>query len=83
MGGNQERNRWLVIDDPALKAAIAEPYQAVGRPYLAANDTGEASARQRRVIDSAAYLVEHIAEVPAMVIAVRLDRLAPSAENIM
>lgn len=81
MGGNLERNRWLVIDDPELKAAIAEPYQAVGRPYLAANESDHVDARQRRVIDSATYLVDHIAEVPAMVIAMRLDRLSEQAKN--
>lgn len=81
MGGNQERNRWLVIDDPDLKAAIAEPYQAVGRPYLAAGADSTATARQQRVVDSASYLVEHIAEVPTMVIALRLDRLPETAQN--
>ena len=86
MGGNLERNRWLVVDDPELKAAIAPYYQQVGRPYLAANrevtagiaDTG----RQSKVLDSAEFLVEHIAEVPAMVIAMRLDRLPDGAANI-
>jgi nitroreductase len=81
MGGNQERNRWLVIDDPELKAAIAEPYQAVGRPYLAAGADSTATARQQRVIDSASFLVEHIAEVPTMVLALRLDRLPETAQN--
>ena len=81
MGGNLERNRWLVVDDPELKAAIAEPYQAVGRPYLAANETDHVDDRQRRVIDSATYLVDHIADVPAMVIAMRLDRLSDQAKN--
>ncbi|MGH9273593.1 MAG: nitroreductase family protein, partial [Acidimicrobiales bacterium] len=81
MGGNQERNRWLVVDDPELKAAIAGPYQAIGRPYLAASAGIDASARQQRVVDSATYLVDHIAEVPAMVIAIRLDRLPEGAAN--
>ncbi len=81
MGGNQERNRWLVVDDPELKAAIAGPYQAVGRPYLAAGAGGVTDARQQRVVDSASFLVEHIAEVPAMVIAMRLDRLPEGAPN--
>jgi nitroreductase len=80
MGGNQERNRWLVIDDPAIKAAIAEPYQAVGRPYLAAAG-GDVDERQQRVRDSAAFLVDRIADVPAMVIAIRLDRLREGAQN--
>lgn len=81
MGGNQERNRWLVVDDPDLKAAIAEPYRAVGRPYLAANAGMEVTERQQRVVDSASYLVDHIADVPAMVIAIRLDRLPDRAPN--
>lgn len=81
MGGNQERNRWLVVDDPELKAAIAGPYQAVGRPYLAAGAGGVTDARQQRVVASASFLVEHIAEVPAMVIAMRLDRLPEGAPN--
>ena len=79
MGGNRERNRWLVVDDPDLKAAIAEPYAAIGRPYLAANAGVDADARQQRVVDSAAFLVDHIAEVPAMVITIRLDRLPDGA----
>ena len=81
MGGNLERNRWLVIDDPDLKAELATLYQAVGRPYLAANDSTQATGRQQRVVDSATYLVDHIAEVPAMVIAMRLDRLRDDAQN--
>jgi nitroreductase len=83
MGGNLERNRWLVVDDPELKAAIAEPYQAVGRPYLAANAAaGPIDDRQQKVIDSATFLVDKIAEVPAMVIAMRLDRLPEGAHNV-
>ncbi len=85
MGGNLERNRWLVVDDPELKAAIAPYYQEVGRPYLAANRETTAGVpdtdRQSKVLDSAAYLVDHIAEVPAMVIAMRLDRLPEGASN--
>jgi nitroreductase len=81
MGGNLERNRWLVVDDPDLKASIGEYYQQVGRPYLAANEGAGPAGRQARVIDSAAYLVDHIAEVPAMVIALRLDRLPEGAPN--
>ena len=81
MGGNLERNRWLVVDEPELKSAIAEYYQQVGRPYLEANEQPGVEGTQARVIDSAAYLVDHIAEVPAMVIAMRLDRLPANASN--
>ncbi len=81
MGGNLERNRWLVVDDPDLKSAIAGYYEQVGRPYLAASAEAGVEGRQARVIDSATYLVDHIAEVPAMVIAMRLDRLPDGASN--
>jgi nitroreductase len=80
MGGNQERNRWMIIDDPAIKAEIAPLYQSVGRPYLAEGGK-DAEGRQARVVESASFLVEHLAEVPAWVIAMRLDRLPEGAPN--
>src|SRR3546814_14172950 len=80
MGGNLERNRWMIIDDPATKAEIAPIYQSVGRPYLAAN--GEAAeGRQARVVESAEFLVDHVADVPAWVLAMRLDPLPAGASN--
>ena len=32
MGGNLERNRWIVVDDPAIKKRIADRFAEVGRP---------------------------------------------------
>ncbi len=80
MGGNQERNRWLISDDAATTAEIAPLYPAVGRPYLAAGGQG-AEGRQARVVESASFLVERIADVPAWVLAIRLDRLPSGASN--
>jgi nitroreductase len=79
MGGNLERNRWLIIDDRELMGQIAPYYQQVGRPYLAANEGAE--GRQAKVVDSALFLVDHIADVPAWAISMRLDRLADNAPN--
>jgi nitroreductase len=64
----------MIIDDPALKAAIATRFAEVGRPYLSANSELRGDDRSQRVIDSATFLVDHLAEVPALVIALRLDR---------
>src|SRR3546814_8862261 len=62
MGGNLERNRWMIIDDPATKAEIAPLYQSVGRPYLAAN--GEAAeGRQARVVERSE---EHTSELQSL-----------------
>ena len=60
-----ERNRWLVIDDPELKAAHrrALPGRRTARTSPPTRPT-QADGRQQRVIDSATYLVDHIAEVP-------------------
>jgi nitroreductase len=74
MGGNLERNRWMIIDDPDKKASIAEHFAAVGRPYLAANAELRPDERTQKVMDSAMHLVDHLAEVPALVLALRLDR---------
>ncbi len=74
MGGNLERNRWMIIDDDETKRAIAGYFAAVGRPYLAANAEIRGDERSRRVIDSATHLIDHLADVPALVLAMRLDR---------
>ena len=79
MGGNLERNRWLLVDDPSLKAEIGRIYAEVGTPYLARNEAEVADDRTGRVIESARFLVEHLADVPVLVIAARLDRLPDSA----
>jgi nitroreductase len=83
MGGNLERNRWLIIDDPETKAFIAERFAAVGRPYLASNSEVRADDRSQRVIDSATFLVDHLVDVPALVISLRLDRppLSPQSQG--
>lgn len=75
MGGNLERNRWMIIDDADTKAKIAEYFAAVGRPYLAGNSEVRADDRSQKVIDSATFLVDHLAEVPALVLSMRLDRV--------
>ena len=81
MGGNLERNRWMIIDDADTKAKIAEYFAAVGRPYLAANSEAPADGRTGKVIDSATYLVDHLHEVPALVLAMRLDRVPDGAST--
>ena len=46
MGGNLERNRWMIIDDADIKARIAERFAEVGRPYLADELRGAARRPQ-------------------------------------
>lgn len=83
MGGNLERNRWMIIDDADLKARIAERFGEVGRPYLEMNAEVRSDDRSRKVIDSAMFLIDHLEEVPALVLSLRLDRppLSPATQG--
>ncbi|MFM2077390.1 MAG: hypothetical protein RJA49_1280, partial [Actinomycetota bacterium] len=56
-------------------------FAEVGRPYLAANAEIRADDRSQRVIDSATFLVDHLAEVPALVLSMRLDRAPLSSQG--
>ena len=80
VGGNLERNRWIIVTDPELKAEIANYYGEVGRPYLAASADIRTDERTARVIDSSIHLIDHLHEVPAFVIPLRLDR-PPAGET--
>lgn len=69
-GGNQGSRRWIVVTDPEVKAKIAELYMATGGEFMvSARDRIAGTGHpQERVMESAAHLAEHLAEVPAIVI---------------
>lgn len=78
IGGNVQVNRWLLVDDPETKRSLAELYRAEGADYLAAGrqqvqDMGN-DATAKRVVDSSIFLLEHLHEVPMMIIPLRMDR---------
>jgi nitroreductase len=76
IGSNREATRWLVLTDPTVKKAVGEIYAEVARPYLAAGRTGVApDSRQARQLAAADHLVEHLHEVPVLVLALRLGRV--------
>jgi nitroreductase len=85
-GGNVQRWRWLVIDDPALKAAIADRYRRAYEPYIdvqktAVQRSGRTDASTMGIIDSSTYLTDHLHEVPVHVIPCMLDRVPPQASQ--
>ena len=69
-GGNQGSRRWIVVREPAIKAKLAEiQLEAAGRWMIEMRDKLAGTDHpQARVMESAAYLAEHLAEVPAIVI---------------
>jgi hypothetical protein len=76
IGSNGLYPHFIVVIDPAKRAALAEFYQRAWDAYLplpfsAANlhfEDPVHEAQQPRVVSSAAHLAEHMADVPALVI---------------
>ena len=68
---NSQSWRWVVVDDPAKRLALAEIYRKGALPYLAAplKASSEAAPGQtERVRDSAQWLAENLERVPVHVI---------------
>jgi nitroreductase len=89
-GSNRQHWEWLVVTDPAQRAAIAKVYKrSLDEYHNAPNNAGnlyaddpERSAIQRRVSDSSRYLGEHMAEVPVLVLpCIRAGRNGLGAGN--
>lgn len=85
-GGNSQGWRWLVVDDAATRAALAEIYRSAGRDYLSdaerrAREAGDEQAA--RVYSSANYLVEVLHRVPVHVIPCIEGRLPEGAPLAM
>jgi nitroreductase len=81
-GGNSQGWRWLVVDDPDLRAQLAALYRKRANPYLGGYRELAPDAKNP-VLDSSEYLTEHLHEVPVFVIPCILGRLpgAPSNEE--
>jgi len=89
-GGNTQNWHFVVVTDPAKRKRLGELYQMGFQLMYGDRDAVRANtpqddvsyvATQERVVDSAAYLAEHMAEVPVHVIPVIEGRLesAPPA----
>ena len=76
-GGNTQRWRWLEVDDPDLRAGLADLYRRAAEPYLdVQRQAVEAAGRggMEAILDSSVYLSDHLHEVPVHVIPCALDR---------
>src|SRR3954453_8031857 len=75
-GGNLGSRRWVIVRDQRVKDQLGELYRDTVLPFMsAANErlrgTGHPS---EKVMASATYLAEHLAEVPAIVIPTIIGR---------
>lgn len=67
-GSNAQRWRWVVVTDPDTRSAIADLYRNPTRSAPSTEPVVEVTGQQRRVMDSARYLTQHLHEVPVLVV---------------
>jgi nitroreductase len=70
-GSNSQGWRWILVDDPKKKKALADLYRRGGEAYLTAagaqaNESG--NPQQQRVFSSALHLMEILHQVPVHLI---------------
>ncbi|HEU0169864.1 MAG TPA: nitroreductase family protein [Acidimicrobiales bacterium] len=77
-GGNTQPWRWLVVDDPEVRAGLADIYRAGYGPYIEMQKAAVVAAggdENNAILRSSDYLAEHLHEVPVHVIPCLLSRL--------
>lgn len=81
---NTQKWRWMVVMDPAKRKAVGEIY-ARGKQFIEQAKAAVPSEDKQthRVYDSAGWLLDHMGEVPALVIPCVEGRLPESAPNGM
>lgn len=71
-GGNHQKWRWVIVDDPDKKAVIAAAYRRAYAPYIAAQQKAVAKAgngaASNPIIDSSTHLAEVLQDVPVLAI---------------
>lgn len=77
-GGNTQPWRWLVVDDPGVRAGLADLYRKGYGPYIEMQREAVRAAGgddDSPILRSSDYLAEHLHEVPVHVIPCLLARL--------
>jgi nitroreductase/uncharacterized protein YndB with AHSA1/START domain len=75
-GGNLGSRRWIVVRDQAVKDRLGELYRETALPMLStvADRLRGTGHPQEKVLASSAYLADHLADVPAIVIPTIIGR---------
>jgi len=83
-GGNVQRWRWVVVDDPTLKHGLAELYRRAYAPYIEAQRTAVAEVGRSGVsgiMESSDHLAQVLEQVPTLVIPCMLGRPEPGSNQ--
>jgi nitroreductase len=77
---NTQKWRWIVVTNPEKRAALGEIYGR-GKQFIdqAKAELPDDDAQTHRVYDSAGWLLDHIAEVPALVLPCLEGRIPSTA----
>lgn len=80
-GGNNQRWRWVIVADTEKKKLVADRYAQSFARYIAPRKAQlrPDDERGQRMIASASYLADHMAEMPLLVIPCTLDQLPADA----
>jgi len=78
-GSNTQGWHFLFVEDPAKKQVLAELYRSVFDRIYSPEQAASMDADGKRVWSSAAYLSEHMHEVPVLMIPLQWGR--PAGEN--
>jgi nitroreductase len=75
-GGNLPSRRWVIVRDPAVKGQLGQLYLDTAGEWMSgvAERLAGTGHPQEKVLASAAWLAEHLAEVPAIVIPTIIGR---------
>ncbi len=67
---NSQGWRWVIVTEPELRKSLAELYRKIGSTALpwGRERFAKGNPQTERVYDSAAWLAEHLHEVPVLVI---------------
>lgn len=74
-GSNTQGWRWLFVEDPAKKKAIADMYRANFYPYVNDPNRPQRDGQGDRILDSATYLADVLDRVPVLLIPLIAGRL--------
>ncbi len=79
-GSNAQGWRWVFVDDPDTKQALAELYRASFYPYVGVDPDGDDlpdrdDEQGNRILSSAVYMARRLHEVPLMAIPCHVGRL--------
>lgn len=68
-GSNSQLARWVVVRDPGQKQKLADLNRMHAEPYISPALQNPASDKQKRMLDAVVWQIEHMHEIPALIVA--------------